>query len=214
MEIGDKIKKRREELGMSQTELAALVGYTSRSAITKVEKNVNGVTRSKAVEFAKALKTTPAYLMGWDEEKYPAPKLTEDFTVFPVIGDIAAGFDKIAIEDWTGETVSIPNSYLKGRSREDFLVLCVKGDSMYPMYQEDDKVLILRQTSLDYSGQIGAVIYDDCATLKKVEYKNGEDWLKLIPINPSHSPKRIENQDLEGCIVLGVPKLLIREIDE
>lgn len=214
MEIGDKIKKRREELGMSQTELAALVGYTSRSAITKVEKNVNGVTRSKAVEFAKALKTTPGYLMGWDEEKYPEPKLTEDFTVFPVIGDIAAGFDKIAIEDWTGETVSIPNSYLKGRSREDFLVLCVKGDSMYPMYQEDDKVLILRQTSLDYSGQIGAVIYDDCATLKKVEYKNGEDWLKLIPINPSHPPKRIENQDLEGCIVLGVPKLLIREIDE
>jgi len=75
-------------------------------------------------------------------------------------------------------------------------------------------VLILRQNSLDYSGQIGAVIYDDCATLKKVEYKKGENWLKLIPVNPAHPPKRIENEELERCIVLGVPKLLIREIDE
>ncbi len=214
MEIGDKIKKRREELGMSQWELAEKVGYTSRSAITKVEKNINGVTRSKIEQFADALKTTPSYLMGWDDGKYPSPNLTEEFTVFPVIGDIAAGYDRIAIEDWAGETVNIPNSYLKGRSKDDFLVLCVKGDSMYPMYQEDDKVLILRQNSLDYSGQIGAVIYDDCATLKKVEYKNGEDWLRLIPVNPAHPPKRIENQDLEGCIVLGVPKLLIREIGD
>ncbi len=209
MDIGSKIKKRREELGMSQTQLAELVGFTSRSAITKVEKNVNGVTRSKVAQFAEALKTTPAYLMGWDEDK---PTIAEDFTTFPVIGDIAAGYDRIAVEDWTGETVNIPNSYLKGRNKDDFLVLCVKGDSMYPMYQEDDKVLILRQNSLDYSGQIGAVIYDDCATLKKVEYKNGEDWLKLIPVNPAHPPKRIENEELEHCIVLGVPKLLIREI--
>lgn len=210
MQIGDKIKRRREELGMSQMELALKVGFTSRSAITKVEKNVNGVTGTKVEQFAKALQTTPSYLMGWDE----TTDTSEDFTLFPVIGDIAAGYDKIAVEDWQGETVCIPNYYLKGRTKADFLVLCVKGDSMYPMYQEGDKVLILRQNSLDYSGQIGAVIYDDCATLKKVEYKKGEDWLKLIPVNPAHPPKRIENEELERCIVLGVPKLLIREINE
>ena len=210
MQIGDKIKKRREELGMSQMELALKVGFTSRSAITKVEKNINGVTGTKVEQFAKALQTTPSYLMGWDE----TTDTSEDFTLFPVIGDIAAGYDKIAVEDWQGETVCIPNYYLKGRTKADFLVLCVKGDSMYPMYQEGDKVLILRQNSLDYSGQIGAVIYDDCATLKKVEYKKGEDWLKLIPVNPVHPPKRIENEEHERCIVLGVPKLLIREINE
>lgn len=210
MQIGDKIKKRREELGMSQMDLALKVGFTSRSAITKVEKNINGVTGTKVEQFAKALNTTPSYLMGWDE----TTDTTDDFALFPVIGDIAAGYDKIAVEDWQGETVCIPNYYLKGRSKEDFLVLCVKGDSMYPTYQDGDKVLILRQNSLDYSGQIGAVIYDDCATLKKVEYKKGEDWLKLIPVNPVYPPKRIENEELEKCIVLGVPKLLIREINE
>ena len=85
---------------------------------------------------------------------------------------------------------------------------------MYPLYHENDKVLILRQSSLNYSGQIGAVVYDDCATLKKVEYKAGEDWLRLIAVNPAHPPRKIENEELEKCVVLGVPKLLIRDIDE
>lgn len=70
MEIGERIKKRREELGMSQDELAKKVGYTSRSSVAKVETNANGMVQSKLVAFAKALNTTPAYLMGWtnDEE--------------------------------------------------------------------------------------------------------------------------------------------------
>lgn len=212
MKIGDIIKNRREELGISQVELAKRVGYTSRSAINKIEKNVNDIPRNKIEQFADVLQLSPSFLMGWDNSD--SAETTSDVETFPVIGDIAAGFDRIAIEDWGGETVDIPKALLKGHSKDEYLVLSVKGDSMYPMYQENDKVLILKQSSLNYSGQIGAVIYDDCATLKKVEYKDGEDWLKLIAVNPSYPPKRIENEGLEGCRILGVPKLLIRDIDE
>jgi repressor LexA len=67
MEIGKRIKQRREELGMSQEELAKKVGYTSRSSVAKVETNANGMVQSKVIAFAKALETTPAYLMGWEE---------------------------------------------------------------------------------------------------------------------------------------------------
>ena len=218
MKFWDRIRVRREELNLSQDELAKRMGYKSRSTINKIELGINDVSQSKIVAFAKALDTTVGYLMGDDEtdtrERFYKPNITEDYTTFPVIGDIAAGYDKIAIEDWTGDTVDIPNSYLRGHDKNEFFVLNVKGDSMYPIYQENDKVLILRQSSLDYSGQIGAIMYDDCATLKKVEYKQGEDWLRLIPINPSHPPKKIENEDLEQCTVLGVPKLLIRDIND
>jgi repressor LexA len=79
---------------------------------------------------------------------------------------------------------------------------------------DGDKVLILRQTTLNHSGEIGAIMYEDYATLKKVEYVNGEDWLKMIPVNPQYPPKRIESSELEECRVLGIPKLLIKEIDE
>ncbi len=68
MEIGDRIKSRREELGMSQEELAKKVGYKSRSSVNKIEADGRGLPQNKIVMFAKALQTTPAYLMGWNDE--------------------------------------------------------------------------------------------------------------------------------------------------
>ena len=206
------IKNRRIELGMSQEELAEKMGYTSRSTIAKIESGKNDIPQSKIQAFAKALKTTPSILMGWESDNLKSPEITTDTVTFPVIGSIAAGYDEIAVEDWSGETVEIPVSYLKGRSKEDFFVLSVHGDSMYPMYLDGDKVLILKQSTLNRSGDVGAILYDsENATLKKVEYVKGEDWLRLIPINPEYQPKTIEGADLEECRVLGVPRLLIRE---
>lgn len=69
MDIGERIKRRREELGMSQAELARKVGYTSRSTITRIERDGNGISQDKIVAIAKALRTTPSYLMGWEDEE-------------------------------------------------------------------------------------------------------------------------------------------------
>lgn len=68
MDIGERIKRRREELNMSQAELARKVGYTSRSTITRIERDGNGISQDKIVAIAKALKVTPSYLMGWEDE--------------------------------------------------------------------------------------------------------------------------------------------------
>ena len=150
-----------------------------------------------------------------EQKSLRAPEVTEDTVIFPVIGEIAAGYDYPAYEDWSGETVEIPKSYLHGRSRDDFFVLSIKGDSMYPQYMDGDKVLILKQSTMNRSGEIGAIIYaGDMATLKKIEYVDGEDWVKLIPINPEYTPKTIRNEDLEQCHVLGIPRLLVREIEQ
>ena len=68
MDIGNRIKARREYLNMSQEELAFKVGYKSRSSINKIEADGRGLPQRKIVAFAKALETTPAYLMGWDDD--------------------------------------------------------------------------------------------------------------------------------------------------
>lgn len=207
------IRNRRIELGMSQEELAQKMGYTSRSTIAKIEAGKNDIPQSKIQAFAVALNTTPGRLMGWDSEEFKAPEIASDITIFPVIGTIAAGYNEIAVENWSGETVEVPTSYLKGRKKDEFFVLSVHGDSMYPLYMNGDKVLILKQSTLNRSGEIGAILYNgDNATLKKVEYVEGEDWMKLIPINPAYQPTTIEGSDLEQCHVLGVPRLLIREV--
>lgn len=69
MDIGERIKRRREELDMSQAELARKVGYSSRSTITRIERDGNGISQDKIVAIAQALKTTPSYLMGWEDEE-------------------------------------------------------------------------------------------------------------------------------------------------
>ncbi len=67
--IGKNIKLRREELGMTQEDLATKMGYKSRSTINKIELGINDIPQSKIVKFAEVLKTTPSCLMGWEEEK-------------------------------------------------------------------------------------------------------------------------------------------------
>lgn len=68
MEIGERIRKRREELGMSQDELAKKCGYASRVSISKIESDSRGLPTDKVEIIAKALRVRPAYLMGWIDE--------------------------------------------------------------------------------------------------------------------------------------------------
>lgn len=85
MNVGERIRLRREELHMTQEELAQKVGYTSRSSIAKVESNANGMVQSKLVIFANALQTTPSYLLGWDDciDKEDAETLSSLGTIHP-----------------------------------------------------------------------------------------------------------------------------------
>ena len=67
MNIGDRIKNRRLELNMTQDELAKKLGYKTRGSVTKIECGYQNLTQPKIVAMAKALDTTPAYLMGWED---------------------------------------------------------------------------------------------------------------------------------------------------
>lgn len=67
MTIGDRIKQRRIELGMTQEDLALKLGYKSRSSVNKVEL-ASDVTLKTIRAYAKALDVDAAYLMGWDKQ--------------------------------------------------------------------------------------------------------------------------------------------------
>ena len=66
MTMGEQIKARREELGLTQRDLAGLVGYSNHSTVARVEADEVNLPHSKIVEFAKALQVTPGFLTGWD----------------------------------------------------------------------------------------------------------------------------------------------------
>ena len=78
MEIGEKIRNRRMELGWSQRDLAAKMGYTNNSTIAKIEQGKTDVTQSRVIQFSKVLNVPSAYLMDWDDgtKKPSLDKLT------------------------------------------------------------------------------------------------------------------------------------------
>lgn len=94
IEIGNRIRELRIRKGMSQEELAKAVGYTSehsRSTINKVEKGKNDITQSRLKEYAKALDTSVAYLLGWgihDERFNPNGELCEQSTAFDIVQNV------------------------------------------------------------------------------------------------------------------------------
>ena len=75
MTIGERIKRRRMELGMSQETLAKKIGYSSRSSINKIELDVQQLRQSKIKAIATALNTTTSYIMGWDEKEPEVAKV-------------------------------------------------------------------------------------------------------------------------------------------
>ena len=69
MHIGEKIKQRRIELGMSQRELARRMEYNGNSTLNRIENGTVEVTQTKLLQFAQALNVSVTYLMGVEENE-------------------------------------------------------------------------------------------------------------------------------------------------
>lgn len=91
MTIGQRIKQRREELNITQDELAKRLGYKSRSSINKIELDIYNLKQSKIKAIADALQTTPGFIMGWQEDEQTEKPMT-----------LAAHFDG---EEYTEEEI-------------------------------------------------------------------------------------------------------------
>lgn len=72
--VGENILCMRKRLGWTQEELATKMGYKSKSTINKIELGINDIPQSKIVKFAEVLGTTPAHLMGWNNEEPLSPE--------------------------------------------------------------------------------------------------------------------------------------------
>lgn len=180
-DIYRRIKERREELGLTQEDLAIRMGYKSKSSINKIEMGKNDIPQSKVVAFAKALQTTTAYLMGVDEAKEastipPGFEPLPEMESVPLVGRIACG-QPITAEQNVEGVVSVPSQW-----RSDFALLC-QGDSMEPSIKDGDLVAIHIQPMVE-NGEVAAVRIDNEATLKHVYlYSN---YIELRPENPAY----------------------------
>lgn len=213
MTVGEKIREARLKKGYTQTELAELLGYKSRSSINKIEVEGRDIPRSSVIKFAKALDVTPAYLMGWEDEPKPEQSLYDQFNNlhpvklkrFPLLGEIACGEPIYAEEDH--------ESYVSADAdiRADFC-LKAKGDSMINADIHDGDVVFIRSQSMVENGEIAAVIIEDEATLKRVYYDRENNRLQLIAENPKYAPLVYTGEELNYIRILGKAVTLMREL--
>lgn len=193
--IGDRIKKRREELGLSQDELAKRMGYKSRSSINKIELNLSDVPQKKIIDFAKALDTTIGYLMDDYTSKSKGIKI-------PVLGRVIAGIPIEAIEQII-DYEEINESLAK---TGEFFALQIKGDSMEPEMREGD-IAIIRKQEIAETGDIAIILvngYD--ATVKKVRIL--DDGIMLIPFNAKYTPWAYTAEECESLPVRIIGKVI------
>ena len=110
-ELSRRILQRRLELGLSQEELAQRMGYRSKSSITKLEKGVNDIPQSKVEEFAAALETTPAWLMGLENTAFVPPGFEPlpEMVRVPLVGSIACGTPITAEQNIDATSAFLPH---------------------------------------------------------------------------------------------------------
>lgn len=201
MTIGERIKKKREELKLSQEQLAEIMGYKSKTSIHKAEQGITDLPQSKIIEFARALKTTPSYLMGWEEkiEKSNAVILDKSqFIYVPVYGKASAGNGYINMETALYDKLI----HINGYSHDSFLIE-VSGDSMEPTILDSEFVLV-DPTSIEIcEGKIYVITYNGETFIKMIEKHEEDEIVLLKSINQKYRDKVIKKEEFENVKIEG-----------
>lgn len=184
------IRSKRLALGLTLEEVGDMVGV-GKSTVRKWETgDIENMKRDKIVKLAKALRVSPAYIMGMEED---TPKIIPiKSSTVPVLTKVSAGLPMYAEENIL-EYSQVP-SFLYKEGAEQFY-LKVSGDSMDEIFKDGDLVFVEKDKVIE-NGQIGVVMingYD--ATVKRVRYD--EDKIYLIPesTNPEHLTQVYTKED-------------------
>lgn len=166
---------------------------------------------------AKALDVSEAWLMGCNVpmernvddilKKIGAIPLSEIDTVnIPILGKVKAGYDYLAQEN----IIDYIAFKVNGADKENYYALNVVGDSMEPLFDDGDTVIVHKQDDFENGDNCVVLINGNEATVKKV-YK-GTTGIELKAINPYYPPKIFTKEEMEELPVkvIGVVEKSIR----
>lgn len=195
---GTKLKQKREELGMKQSEVARLLDINRSSYFswengravpnkTNLKKiaEILGVTE----EFFYKEEITMLYKQLNPNNQTKAMNYVKDLVdkqsniitmptfSYRVYESLSAGIGSSVYNDQNYDTV-----YFNEELAHDF-ASWISGDSMEPKYQ-NGSVALIRETGFDYDGAVYAVVCNSQTYIKRV-YRE-ELGLRLVSINPNY----------------------------
>ena len=228
--FSNKLRQLREDAGLSRKDLAQALNL-SVSAISNYENDIrkpdtDDIWRKIANYFG----VTVDWLMETQKAPYPEiiasstgsiddifpnntphkkSSITPTPTVqLPIYGNVAAGMGAYADNDIIGYE-DIPQEWIRGKG--DYVLLRVQGDSMYPVFMDNDLLLVKCQPIVDNGAYAVVLIDDDSGVVKRVIRGNG--WVELQSVNPMYVPRRFEGADMERLRIFGLVKKSIRNYE-
>ncbi len=215
IEIGRRIRTRREELELTQSDLGNAIGVNKSTIMRYESGQVERIKIPLLQEIARKLDVSPEWLAlktdqvgsyavadrspsvsapAFDIFSIPNIMPVPEMRKIPLLGAIACGEPILAVEN-INEYVNVPKDV-----KADFALTC-KGDSMINARIFNGDVVYIHLQERVENGEIAAVLIDNEATLKRVRLF--EDHISLEPENPMYRPIVYWGEDMNKVRILG-----------
>lgn len=216
-ELGNYLKKLRNEKHLSLREVNYItdISYTHLNMIENGKRNVTpALLRVLADLYCTDyldLYEKAGYIDLIDDEKksnYRLDELGNPVVEIPLIGQVKAGYDYLAQENWEG-TINVEKSLVGDGS--EYFALKVKGDSMAPVFIEGDIVIVKKQNDCENNEIAIVIVNGDEGTIKKI--RKSDAGIMLQPLNPAYAPMIYSNKEIKTIPIkiAGVVKQLKRD---
>lgn len=192
----NRLKELREKKELFQSDVAKFLGI-STPAYSYYENNKRNMPAETAIKLSKFFNVSVDYLLGIE---------TANKSLLPVLGTVKAGYNYLAQEniiDYIDPSINIADP-------ENYFGLIVKGDSMSPLFDEGDYLIVHKLYGEFNTNDICIVLINgDEATVKKVV--KTDTGIELHAFNPYYPVKKFtyEEMDKLPVKVIGV---VVRQI--
>lgn len=180
-------------------------------AYTTVNDWYNGITypRIDKIELIANLFNIKKSDLIEDKRNFDPYDLDEATIKIPVLGVIPAGTPMEAIEDIL-DYIEIPKDWLRGG--KEFFALKLKGDSMFPKYNDGDIVIFKKTPDCNSGDEVCVLVNGFDATFKRL--LKHDSGITLQPLNTAYEIKLYSNDDVKNLPirVLGVAVEMRRKI--
>ena len=215
MKTGLAIAQRREEIGMTQDELAKAVGV-SKTSISRWESgDISNMRRDRIQKLAEALRVSPLSLLEEETDgladtvcqQSNAQILPSEYIrMIPCFESASAGFGT----DAQNRVIDfVPLYIVNEHEAAETICITVRGDSMHPRIEDGDIVQVHKQDTAK-TGDIVVILDGDEAFVKR--FIHGKNGVILESFNPAYPPMKFTKEESNRLRIVGVVKRIIRNL--
>ncbi len=197
-----RLRQCREDSHETLEQIGQLTGVNKSTVMRWERGDTSKINLPTLYALARHFRVDPLWLQGLSDdptEREDPRASAANVVPVPIIGAVRAGCGGVVFEDPSGME-PVDADLLRGG--EEYFWLRVSGDSMTPVINDRDLVLVRRQESVD-SGRYAVVMVDgEEGLVKRVVYS--DDWIELQSVNPYYPPRRFEGEQISAVTVIGL----------